>query len=888
MRRRIPILITGLAVLLAAGGFFFYQNYTEKPEPQTVQQEQVDSVSAAPLSDEYLDAEGHIIPASYANLSFSTGGIIDEILVHKGDLVPSGAPLARLDTTDQEIDLKKAQSLEQQAETALESARTDLKAAETGVEASRLAEKAADAGLDLLKAPATQETVALAQQNVNVAQAGLDQALAGQEQLLEGATQAEIDTAQAMVEKAAAERLVAQIKYDQADQNHATPDEMESLQMALNAAISSHTSAQAALDDLLAGPTDAEQRVASNAVDAARHQLEAAQAGIDRVLAGADPEEIAVASANVQQAQGKVAEAEIACDQAETAVQIAQAQLDSARSGVEAAQLAFDRRTLTAPFSGIVADIPVRQSEMAPAGVVVVILAEPGKWQIETNDLTELNVAQVSTGMETAISLDAFPDAALKGKVTDIARSAGESFGDVTYKAKIELPETDLDLRWGMTAIVRFRSEAKAESTSTLARSPKAEGKIRPPSFANLSFEIGGDVAEILVREGDAVQAGDTLIRLDSKELDNALVQAQASVASAQAAVAAAQADRQQAQAAVATAQDAVAIAQAQLALVQAGARTEDIAAARSRLAAAESAAAQAAAGRDEALDIGTPAQIQAAESEVAKALAVLKPLQQQYDDILGACVELPDGSDYCPLYGPVEEITRAQVQAAQAALAAAQAGLDQLNAGPTETQRKVADAAVTLAETQRDAARAELDLLLAGATPEQVEQASIAVEQAQAGVQLAQVQEEKAGISVQAAEAALLQAQVKVRAIQANIDRTVVRAPFSGDIVSLDARTGEQAAPGIPVITLAELGHWQVETVDLTELFIAQVAAGTPVRITVDALPGHTLTGRVTEIALVSNQYQGDIVYRVLIDLDEPGDLPLRWGMTAQVDFSQ
>jgi HlyD family secretion protein len=889
MKKGIIILLAGLIVLLVSGGYFLNQYLRQEEPTPTIAHQQQEIDASTDTLDEYLDAEGKIVPSQYAQLSFTTAGTLEEMFVNEGEEVVTGDPLVRLETTDQEIALAKAIAKEQQTEANLESARSDLSAAQTGLDAAQLAVQSAEAELAQLEAQATEEMVALADQNVSVAWAALEQAQAEQTLLLESATEAEIDVAQAQVTQAEAEELVARIEYDQADENHAVPDKMESLQLNLNAAISARLAAQAVLDDLLAGPTQAEQDIAANAVNAAWHQVEAAQAELDRVTAGAGEEEIEVARAAVTQAQSKVSEAEMAVIQAETLVQIVDAQLQEASSGVQAAQLALDRRTLTAPFSGIVADLPVRQSEIIPAGTIVVTVAGQNEWQVETTDLTELNVAGITLGMDTSIYVDAFPDSQLQGIVTNVARLAGDYFGDVTYQVTVKIPESDRDLRWGMTAIVRFSNPDNSRPTAPAGiREPMAEGKIVPVSITKLSFNIAGSVAELLVNEGDSVQAGDPLVKLDAAELETALAQAQAGVASAKAALAAAQADQDKAESAVTTAESAVTVAAAHLALVQAGARSEEIAAARSRLAAAESAVAQASAGRDAALDIGTPTQIKNAERDVANALAAYQPLQDQYDDIIEACVELPDGSNYCPMYGPVEETARASVEAAQAALAAAQAVLDQLNAGSTPAQEEAANAAVTVAVSQRNAAGAELDLLLAGATPGQIRLAEIGVEQAKVGVHLAQVEVEKKQAAVLLAQAAVAEAEAGLLSVQANLERATLVTPFNGIIASLNTRTGELVTPGIPIITLIQQERWQVETVDLTELVISQVEMGMPVTVQIDALPDHTLSGAVSEIALVSNQYQGDVVYQVTIDLDDWEDLDLRWGMTTQVDFSR
>ena len=53
-----------------------------------------------------------------------------------------------------------------------------------------------------------------------------------------------------------------------------------------------------------------------------------------------------------------------------------------------------------------------------------------------------------------------------------------------------------------------------------------AEGQLIPLRRANLSFQLGGNVEEILVSEGDQVAEGDPLIRLDSSGVENARDQA--------------------------------------------------------------------------------------------------------------------------------------------------------------------------------------------------------------------------------------------------------------------------------------------------------------------------------------------------------------------------
>ena len=84
----------------------------------------------------------------------------------------------------------------------------------------------------------------------------------------------------------------------------------------------------------------------------------------------------------------------------------------------------------------------------------------------------------------------------------------------------------------------------------------------------------------------------------------------------------------------------------------------------------------------------------------------------------------------------------------------------------------------------------------------------------------------------------------------------------------------------------IADLSQWQIETKDLTELVVAKIKAGVPAAIKLDALPGTTLTGKVTRINnFGSTNTTKDIVYRAIVTLDKSDDR-LRWNMTASVTF--
>lgn len=423
---------------------------------------------------------------------------------------------------------------------------------------------------------------------------------------------------------------------------------------------------------------------------------------------------------------------------------------------------------------------------------------------------------------------------------------------------------------------------ASAPVAQTRLDTVSAEGRIEPLFFNELSFQTGGFVSEILVEEGDRVTAGDPLIRLEAADFEINLHQAQARLTSAQVGLTAAQNQLALAQAGLTTAESNVAGAEANLALAISGPLPAEIAEAESNLAAAEAAVVQAAGSRNASLNSITDSQIQAAQARLASATADLLALEDNYQAIIDACFTTPDGDEVCPLYGPVEENTRAQLEVARANQQAAQAALTSLQSGPTAAQRQLANGGVAVAQANLALAQAQLDLLLAGPTPEQIAIAEVGVQQAQVGVTLAQATIAQAEAGVKQAEAAVKTAEIAVQAAEATLARMTMNAPFDGEISRLNSRVGELVAGAVPVITLADFSEWHVKTIDLTELDVAAVEPGDSVEVTIDAIPDAAVSGEVVDVALVSSLSRGDVVYEVTIRLDEAPSLPLRWGMTV------
>ena len=97
----------------------------------------------------------------------------------------------------------------------------------------------------------------------------------------------------------------------------------------------------------------------------------------------------------------------------------------------------------------------------------------------------------------------------------------------------------------------------------------------------------------------------------------------------------------------------------------------------------------------------------------------------------------------------------------------------------------------------------------------------------------------------------------------------------------------GQPVSPGQAVMRIADFSRMVVETDDLTEIEVVDVAVGQKVSVVPDALPDVELTGVVESIGQVFEEKRGDITYTVRILLDYP-DPRLRWGMTVSTRFEK
>lgn len=245
-------------------------------------------------------------------------------------------------------------------------------------------------------------------------------------------------------------------------------------------------------------------------------------------------------------------------------------------------------------------------------------------------------------------------------------------------------------------------------------------------------------------------------------------------------------------------------------------------------------------------------------------------------------------------------ESAKATVLNQEAQVARARSDVENARAAYAEGRAQTAKAEVAVVDTRRTRDRnAELfkrDLIAAADR----DTAQAAADSAVAQHDSAKARERALAVAIQTAEAQLKVQQATLDATRAQVrqkqaalqqalidlERTTIRAPVDGVVVSRQVDVGQTVAASLqaPVLfTIAQdLTQMQVET-SVDEADVGRIKLGDQATFTVDAFPGETFTGRVSQIRKAAQIVQNVVTYTVIVAVDNPGGRLLP-GMTANV----
>lgn len=204
---------------------------------------------------------------------------------------------------------------------------------------------------------------------------------------------------------------------------------------------------------------------------------------------------------------------------------------------------------------------------------------------------------------------------------------------------------------------------------------------------------------------------------------------------------------------------------------------------------------------------------------------------------------------------------------------------------GETLARLESIDYEAAVARSRAAVQRAEADLA------EFKRQARLADDMARQKV-VSDDQREAAVSRVKIAEAALAQAAADLSFAEAQLQNTVIRAPFSGVVVKKMAEVGESVAPIPPgvnistssgaIVALADLATLEVEA-DVAEANVAKVAGGQPAEVTVEAIPDRRYKAVLRQVIPTADRTKATVMVKVTI-LDKDKDLKPE--MSAKVTF--
>ncbi len=309
-----------------------------------------------------VTSSGEVRPIQFMNLTSEVQGRIEDIYVKEGDRVQAGAALVKLDPTQLESSADAQLAAYQASQNELQATRSQVTAAQNQLSQAQQSLIASQAGIDTARQQvesARQQTVA-SQADVKQAQVSLDIA------------RRELKRSEELIEKG----VISKLEYDQ------KRDDVTKADVALQNAV-------ARLNGQKSAVIVAEKQVNEQVARANQQQVSVkdARRGIDTANLNAD------ASSRRSEQQAAVL------------------------SGQKSQR---DKTLVSAPISGIIAEIPSKVGTFAVAGLsttALLTIADMSTVNVEVK-VDETEIDKVEVGQPVKVKVDAFGEQEIVGKVT--------------------------------------------------------------------------------------------------------------------------------------------------------------------------------------------------------------------------------------------------------------------------------------------------------------------------------------------------------------------------------------------------------------------------------------------------------------------------------------
>jgi len=127
-------------------------------------------------------------------------------------------------------------------------------------------------------------------------------------------------------------------------------------------------------------------------------------------------------------------------------------------------------------------------------------------------------------------------------------------------------------------------------------------------------------------------------------------------------------------------------------------------------------------------------------------------------------------------------------------------------------------------------------------------------------------------------------EARINLDLAKEELNKAIIIAPFDGIVTDIDMKTGERISAAAQVISVVDPTNIEMNGA-IDEIDVSSVELGQEAIITLDALPGKDVKGKVTFMSRAGTVQFGVVSYKTIISMENP-DEELRDGMSSTAEI--
>ncbi|PIR72348.1 MAG: hypothetical protein COU42_01650 [Candidatus Nealsonbacteria bacterium CG10_big_fil_rev_8_21_14_0_10_36_24] len=500
MRKKIILIVIVIVVVL---GFVIYQFFIKKEKPEFV----LEKVAMATVLKEVSET-GMVKISEETKLGFKNAGRIEKILVKVGDVVEAGKELAKLETnqllielTEAKADIEVAKAKKTDAKASLETAKQDLKDIEAGAE-----EDLKNAYGDALN---TLDDAYLKMYNAFNTVSDVQKTYFNSTDQESIQVKESKDKIENVLEQT--KSYIAQAKSD--FQN----EKIDTALSKIKDYLSDTKEALEIVRDITERPSYRDT-ISSSDKTSLDNQKSYINTGFTNLINAQQTISTTKITndTNINNAKSKVSALEIQLKEEGENIGLYPAQVNQCLAKISLLENQIQEAILKNPGDGQITKINKREGEIVQPTDFVISFLPSAPFQIEV-DIYEEDIVNVKIGDPVRITLAAFPDEVLEGKVVLIDPAEKLIEGVVYYKVTIDFKEAKESIKPGMTADIVIES-AKKDNVLVIPKRTieKINGKKIVKVFKNgnvkereieIGLEGSNDLVEVIsgLKEGEEV-----------------------------------------------------------------------------------------------------------------------------------------------------------------------------------------------------------------------------------------------------------------------------------------------------------------------------------------------------------------------------------------------